>query len=287
MPGFGTILGGFGQAYPQYQAQQQDQQMNKLKLQQAMTQMAQEQATRKAQADALKAFGGVNGSGPGGVITPQQLAQASQNNPEAFNMLNTAVRPTNAGLYNLQGRDLTGQYGLDRTQMQGDNRMQAVNAQQEGANSRNQLTNQTRTDTVNQQQMEADKRNANSVNARKTSASNPINLAAMPEFKTAKAQFDQAKQDERAIERNYQMQPAQAYSDPQWLDARKRSLAASAKLEAIQSKVAKAGPEAPAAAPAAAAGAPVKVTSDEDYEKLPPGTQFVDPEGNVRTKPQG
>ena len=39
------------------------------------------------------------------------------------------------------------------------------------------------------------------------------------------------------------------------------------------------------AAPSASAGAPVKITSQEQYLKLPSGTTFVAPDGSIRTKP--
>lgn len=43
------------------------------------------------------------------------------------------------------------------------------------------------------------------------------------------------------------------------------------------------GTPTPGAAPAA--GGPPKIASDEEYDKLPSGTKFIDPEGNERTKP--
>lgn len=237
MGGFGSTLGAFGTAYPQYVQQQQSQQMNNLQLKQALQTMAQQQQNRQAQQEAIQGLSKVTGSGPGGVITPQQLA-ALTSNPEAFAALNSVVRPANTGMYNLQGRDISGQYGLQRTQMQGDNAMDRVQAQQEGATQRTQMQGDNRMDAVQAQQEGANARNKNTVESRKSSATNPVNLASLPEFKTAKSQFEEAKKDERNIEAHYPS-IGQAYNDPQWLDARKRAIAATKKMESIQSKVSK------------------------------------------------
>lgn len=275
MSGIGSILGAFGQAYPQYQQQQQGQQMNQLKIQQALQQMAQEKQSREAQGRALNSFGTLQPQGPSGVITPQQIAAISQGNPEAFNMMQSATRPTNTGLFQLDRTQMQGDNRMNQIQAQGDNRMDAVTAQQEGANSRNAASNASRTNNVQVQQDNANKRNENTVASRKSSVANPVNIALLPEYRTAKTEYEEAKKDERNIIAHYPS-IAQAYNDPQWLDARKRSLDAQKKMESIQSKSAK------SSTPSAE---PVKIATDDDYNKLASGTQFLDPEGNLRTKP--
>ena len=45
------------------------------------------------------------------------------------------------------------------------------------------------------------------------------------------------------------------------------------------------GQDSGGAAPSASAGAPVKITSQEQYLKLPSGTTFVAPDGSIRIKP--
>jgi hypothetical protein len=59
-------------------------------------------------------------------------------------------------------------------------------------------------------------------------------------------------------------------------------------IEAERQKIAAqfpGGQDSGGAAPSASAGAPVKITSQEQYLKLPSGTTFVAPDGSIRTKP--
>jgi hypothetical protein len=276
MPGFGSMLQGLGSAgnaYAQYANADTEQQMNKLKLQAALQELARANQTRQAMQAALPQVAQMQGQGPGGTVTPQQLAGMKGLTPEAFEQLNTQFKSPNQGMFNLQGRQISGDYGLQRADLQGQNALERTQTQQEGANQRAQEANQARKDIVGTQQTNANQRNKYSVDNRKASATNPANAASSPEYKTAKTEYDQAKQDERNIERGY-ASPAQAYNHPQWLDARKRSVAAQAKLEKITSAV--------AAKPANAT--PIQVKSDADWEKLPPGTQFIGPDGVPRTK---
>ncbi len=273
----GGLLGGLGagvQGYEQTRDSEQQRMVQQQQLKQALTQMQLDQQDRAAQAAALKSFSGVQGQGPGGAILPQQIAGAAGGNPAAFTMLRGAVNPYN-----------TGQFNIDRTQMQqqganqrNQNTVQGVldrtNLQQAGASDRAQLGADTRQNIVQQQQAGANQRNQNTVSSKKSSAANPVNLASLPEYKTAKSEYEEAKKDERNIEAHY---PAigQAYNDPQWLDARKRSVAAQAKMEAIQTKAAK-------------TSAPVAATKSEPLpegaEQFPDGTEIPDESGAVWIK---
>ena len=134
MPGFGSILGAFGQAYPQYQRQQadqarllmeqQNQKMGQQKLQQALQQMALEQqqnrAAQEAQQAGLKQMSGTAPALPGGAYSQQQIAQFAQNNPQAFAAFMGLSKPAMQGSYNVLGRETSGQYGLDRAGITGD-----------------------------------------------------------------------------------------------------------------------------------------------------------------------
>jgi hypothetical protein len=290
MAGFGGILGGFGTGYGQYQNQQNtlanDQQMrqiNQQKLQQMLAQMANDKATQQARNSALPQIAQMQGQGPGGAPTFQQIAGIPGMNYQAAADMYGTMRPQVQGGYVMQRTQDQQQGANDRNAASNDTRLQAVQQQQQGATDRNAASNQNRTQNVAAQQSGADARNKYSVDNRKSSATNATNLALLPEYRTAKTEYEEAKKDERNIEAHYPL-VSQAYNDSQWLEARKRSVAAQAKMEAIQTKAAKAAPAAAPAGPAAAQ--PVTIANDDDYYKLAPGTPFIDPNGQLRTVPQ-
>lgn len=278
MSNFGMALGGFGNAYPQYVQQQQAKQLNDINIKQALQQMQQQQANRQQGGAAIQSLAGLQGQGPGGTITPQQLAAIAQSNPDIMKQLTDFTRPTNTGMFNIQGREVSGQNALDRTQLAGENAQQRVETQQAGANQRSQKANEVRQAIVNSQQEGANKRNANSVSARKSNPASPQNISASPEYKTAKSEYEEAKKDERNIEAHYPL-VSQAYNDPQWLDARKRSVAAQKKMEGIQSvKTKQAAIEEQAAPKAEPQPLP------PGAEKIPDGYEIPDETGKLWVK---
>lgn len=260
MAGFGSALGAFGSTYPQFQQQQQQQQMNQMKLQQAVRQMALEDQQRKAQAQALDAFGKTQGSGPGGTITPQQMAAVSGGSPEAFSMINSAVRPANTGIYGLEGRNISGQYGLDRTGLRNEGNVDVANIRGQSAENVAGIRNEGLTDTqkLRNEGSAATQKIRNERPFASSGARAAASITNSPEYKTAKSEFEEAKKDERNIIAHYPVL-SQAYNDPQWLDARKRAVAAQTKMEAIQTKATKdeaqgtaaVSPVAPSASPVA------------------------------------
>lgn len=269
MANFGQILSGFGQAYQPHVANETNNNIKQQQLKAAIMQMAQEKSNQDAKAKALQSFGGMAGAGPGGTIQPQQYAQASGGNPAAFEMLRTAGNPYNVGAFNLQGREISGQAGIDRANIGADARRDVAETNTNAAADRNQANIDARASNVAAQQQGANDRNKYSVDNRKSAANNPLNLATLPEYKTAKSEFEEAKKDERNIIAHYP-NVAKAYSDPQWMDARKRAIAAQAKMEAIETKT-KATNAAADVAPTAAPQIPPEAVKQLQEGKI---TQF-------------
>jgi hypothetical protein len=282
MAGFGAGLVGYGEAVPgiqqmqmQQQQMQQDAQRQKLaqavqqmNMQQQQQQMKQDQATQGAMQQALPQLAQAQGQGPGGTFNPQQIAQMSGNNPQAFTQLLNSMKASNAGMYGLQGREISSDAALERTQMSGENALKRTEAQQTGANQRSEAANKVREAVVQAQQTGANQRTTERANR-------PAATGLSPEYRTASKEFDEAKSQEQAIMNNYgRMGNFHGYlNDPQWVEARKRKIASQAKLEKVSKPKADAKEAAPQSHPIPAGA-----------EKFPDGTEIPDSEGNTWVK---
>lgn len=281
MAGFGMALGGFGEAYPQFKQQQMERQMQQQKLKEALVQMAQQQKTQQETSAALPQFAKLQGSGPGGIVTPQQIAGLT-NNPDAFNALISANQKNNAGMYNLQGREVSQQGANERNIRTNNTREDIVDRQQAGAGARTNANIAGRDNVVKQQQAGANSRNAASATSRSAnSSSRPAAAAAKgntPEYKTAVKEFDEASKYEQSIQNNYgRMGNFTGYlNDPEWLAARKRKISAQSKMEKVSAKE---GTDTQPA-PAAPKGEPLP----KGAESFPDGTEIPDSTGQVWVK---